>query len=132
MSNRRKSFKGGKALSDFEPIEFDLNDQTFKCRPALQGATLLEFVAKADGESGGAAAGALYGFFQDAMEEEEYTRFRNYLNSPDLIIEMETIGEIASWLVEEYTARPTQPSGSSDTGQSSSGPTSTVQPYSVA
>lgn len=128
MSNRRKSFKGGKAITEFEPIEFDLNDQTFKCRPALQGATLLEFVSKADGESGGAAAGALYGFFQDAMEEAEYKRFRDYLNSPDLIIEMDTIGEIATWLVEEYTARPTQPSESSDGGQLNSGPMSMAQP----
>lgn len=133
MSNgRSKSFKGGKAIDEFEPIEFDLNDQHFVCKPALQGAVLLEFVAKADSDSGGQAAGALYGFFSDCMEEGEYNRFRAYLNDPGLIIDMETIGEIASWLVEEYTARPTQQSGSSDTGQSSPGPTSTGQQFSVA
>jgi hypothetical protein len=126
MSNRRKkTFRGGKAITDFEPIEFELNDQTFTCKPALQGAVLLEFVAKADGDSGGAAAGALYGFFEDAMEPGEYARFRDYLKSPDLIIDMELIGEIAAWLVEQYTDRPTSPSGSSDTGQSSSGHEST-------
>ena len=128
MSNRRKSFRGGKAITEFEPVEFDLNDQTFVCKRALQGAVLLEFVSNADSESGGAQAAALYGFFSDCMEPEEYERFRNYLNQPDLIIEMSTIGEIASWLVEEYTARPTQPSESSDTGQPSPGPTSTEQP----
>jgi hypothetical protein len=100
MSNRRKkTFRGGKAITDFEPIEFELNDQTFTCKPALQGAVLLEF--------------------------GEYTRFRDYLKSPDLIIDMELIGEIAAWLVEQYTDRPTSPSGSSDTGQSSSGHEST-------
>lgn len=126
-SGRKKSFRGGTPISEFAPIEFDLNDQTFKCKPALQGAVLLEFVAKADGDSGGAAAGALYGFFEDAMEESEYVRFRDYLKRDDLIIDMEVIGEVASWLVEEYTARPTQPSESSDTGLSSAGPTSTGQ-----
>jgi len=131
MSGRRKSFKGGKAVSEYEPVEFDLNDQTFKCKPALQGAVLLEFVAKVDGDSGGAAANALYGFFKDAMEEDEYQRFRDYLKQPDLIIEMSTIGEIASWLVEEYTNRPTEGSELSDTGQPSPGPTSTAPSSSV-
>lgn len=132
MAQRRKTFRGGKNIAEFEPIEFDLNDQTYKCKPALQGAVLLEFVARADSESGGEAAGALYGFFQDAMEPEEYERFRAYLNSPEIIIDMETIGEIASWLVEEYTSRPTQGSEPSDTGPSSAGPTSTEQPSSAA
>jgi hypothetical protein len=132
MSSRQKSFKGGKNIAEFEPIEFDLNDQHFTCRPALQGATLLEFVAKADGDSGGAAAGALYGFFEDAMSAEEYKRFREYLKAPDLIIDMSVIGEIASWLVEQYTARPTEPSEPSATGPSSAGPTSTEPAFSVA
>jgi hypothetical protein len=132
MSNRRKSFKAGKPLSDFEPVEFELNDQTFQCKPALQGAVLLEFVAKADGDRGGEAAGALYGFFKDCMEEEEYERFRAYLNSPDLIFDMNDIGEIASWLVEEYTARPTEQSVPSGTGLSSAGHTSTEPQSSVA
>lgn len=132
MSNRRKSFRGGKSIDEFEPVEFDLNDQTFKCKPALQGAVLLEFVSKADSDSGGQAAGAMYSFFQDCMEESEYERFYEYLNRPDLIIDMTTIGEIASWLVEEYTARPTTQSGPSGTGPSSAGPTSTDQQFSVA
>jgi hypothetical protein len=116
MSNRRKSFRGGTSIADFDPIEFDLNDQVFKCRPAIQGATLLDFVSRADGDSGGAAAGALYGFFKDAMEEPEYERFSEYLKSPELIIDMELIGEIAAWLVEQYTTRPTRESVPSGTG----------------
>jgi hypothetical protein len=126
MSNtRRRTFKSSRKLADYDPLEFEINDQTFKCKPALQGAVLLEFVAKADSEEGGAAAGAMYDFFGDVMDELEYKRFRNYLKNPDIIIEMETIGEIAAWLVEEYTARPTEPSSSSDDGPSNSGPTST-------
>lgn len=132
MSSRRKSFRGGRRIEEFEPLEFDLNDQHYKCKPAMQGAVLLDFVARADSESGGASAGALYGFFEDAMEEAEYKRFMEYLNSPEVIIDMDLIGEIASWLVEEYTARPTQQSSSSDTGPSSAGPTSTEPHYSGA
>lgn len=125
MTTRRKTFRGGKNIADFEPIEFELNDQKFHCKPALQGAVLLEFVARADSDDGGAAAGALYSFFEDVMEPPEYLRFRDYLRNDEVIIEMDTIGDIAAWLIEEYTARPTQLSGSSDAGPSSSGPTST-------
>lgn len=124
MTTRRKTFRGGKRLEEFEPVEFELNDQTFKCKPAIQGAVLLEFVAKADSGEGAAAATALYDFFSDVMDDEEYKRFRAYLKNTEIIIEMDTIGEIAAWLVEEYTARPTEPSENSDGGQSSSGPTS--------
>lgn len=132
MSSRRKSFQGGRPITDFEPVEFQLNDQTFTCKPALQGAVLLEFVSHADSESGGAQAGALYGLFEDCMEPKEYERFRAYLNQPDLIIEMTTIGDIASWLVEEYTARPTQQPENSASGLQNPGPMSTEQQFSVA
>lgn len=132
MTSRHKSFKGGRAIGDYEPVEFDLNDQHFVCKPALQGAKLLEFVAKADGDSGGEAAGALYGLFEDVMVPEEYARFKAYLDQPDLIIEMDTIAEIAAWLIEEYTSRPTQRSESSAPGPSSAGPTSMELPSSAA
>lgn len=122
---RKKAFRGGRAITEFDPIEFELNDQVFTCKPALQGAVLLEFVSKADSESGGAAAGALYGFFEDAMDPSEYIRFVDYLKSPDIIIEMSLIGDIAGWLVEQYTDRPTQAPVPSGTGQSSAGTTST-------
>lgn len=131
MTTRRKTFRGGKKIEEFEPIEFELNEQTFRCKPALQGAVLLEFVSRADSNDGAAAAGALYSFFEDVMETDEYARFREYLRNPDVIIEMDTIGDIAAWLIEEYTARPTQPSESSASGPSSSGPTSTDTPSSA-
>lgn len=126
MTTRRKTFKAGTKMKDFSPVEFELNDETFHCVSAIQGAVLLEFVARADGDSGGAAANALYGFFEDVMDESEYKRFREYLKNPDLIIDLETIGEIAAWLVEEYSARPTVEPASSPNGRSTSGQRSTV------
>lgn len=131
MTQRQKSFRGGKAISDFEPIEFDLEGRKFQCKPAVQGAVLLEFVAQADGDSGGAAAGAIYGFFESCMPADQYKAFMELLNDPDLIFDMEVIGEIAGWLVEQYTARPTQPSSSSAPGLSIAGPGSTETPSSV-
>lgn len=105
---RHKDFSGGKRLSDYEPLTFTLNGQDFTAKSAIQGSVLLEFVAAADGDSGGAAATALYRFFEDIMNTDEYERFMKVLKDPEVIIDMEMIGEIASWLVEEYASRPTQ------------------------
>jgi hypothetical protein len=118
---RHKDFAGGTNIDDFEPLTFTLNRQNFTCVPAIQGSTLLEFVAQADGESGGAAAGALYQFFENCMEAPEYARFQALLKDPKVIIDMELIGEIAGWLVEEYTARPTKRPVNSSPGPENSG-----------
>lgn len=126
MPARHKDFSGGLTLDDFEPLSFSLNKQTFHCKPAIQGSVLLEFVARADSDNGGQAAGALYKFFEDCMDAAEYERFIAVLNDPNVIIGMDLIGEIAGYLVEEYVARPTQQPESSVPGQTTSGPMSTA------
>ena len=123
---RHKDFSGGTKISDFEPLTFSINGTRFEAVPAVQGSVLLEFVAAADSESGGSAASALYKFFEDVMEPGEYARFQKVLKDPDVIIDMELIGEIAGWLVEEYSARPTRRPESSAAGQEVTGPSSTV------
>lgn len=125
VKRRFKSFSGGRNVDDYEPLEFDLEDESFVCKPAVQGAVLLEFVAAADSDSGGRSAQALYDFFKECMDEAEYRRFDDYLKNPKMIFDFEVLGDIAGWLVEEYTTRPTQPSKSSSGGPSSSGRTST-------
>jgi hypothetical protein len=114
---RHKDFSGGKKITDFEPLTFTLNKKKFTAKPAIQGSVLLEFVASADSDSGGAAATALYSFFEDVMEPDEYKRFMDVLKDPKVIIDMGLIGEIASWLVEEYATRPTEQPELSPSGQ---------------
>ena len=123
---RHRDFSGGTSIEDFEPLTFTLNNQKFETVPAIQGAVLLEFVAAADSDSGGAAATALYKFFEDVMEPSEYKRFMALLKDPKVIIDMELIGEIAGWLVEEYTSRPTKQPANSSAGPETSGQLSTV------
>jgi hypothetical protein len=121
---RFKKFSGGTKITDFEPLTFSLNDKDFACHPAVPGAVLLEFVRDANGEGGDSAA-ALYNFLEAAMPTDEYNRLDDVLKDPETIIDIEFIGEIVSWLVEEYSDRPTtRPEASSD-GQSSSGLSST-------
>jgi hypothetical protein len=122
---RHKDFGGGTDITDYEPLSFSLVGETFKVTPAIQGHVLLNFVADASGDDGGAAAKALDQFFEKVMETEEFKRFKAHLENPRIIIDMEKLGEIAGWLVEEYTTRPTQPPTSSADGESTTGTSQT-------
>lgn len=123
---RHKDFGGGTDVTEYEPLSFTLMGQNFNCVPAVQGHVLLNFVARASGDDGGAAAGALDDFFAKAMESDEFKRFKEHLENPRIIIDMEKLGEIAGWLVEEYTTRPTQPPSSSADGEPTTGTSSTA------
>jgi hypothetical protein len=123
---RHKDFGGGTDITDYEPLSFSLVGENFEVAPAVQGHVLLNFVANASGDDGGAAAQALDQFFMKIMNSEEFARFKEHLDNPRVIIDMEKLGEIAGWLVEEYTTRPTRPPTSSADGESTTGTTSTV------
>lgn len=123
---RHKDFGGGTDITEYEPLSFSLVGENFDVAPAVQGHVLLNFVANASGNDGAAAAKALDDFFMKIMDSEEFARFKAHLDNPRIIIDMEKLGEVAGWLVEEYTTRPTQPPTSSADGGSTTGTTSTV------
>jgi hypothetical protein len=127
---RHKDFGGGTDITDYEPLSFSLVGQNFNVVPAVQGHVLLNFVANASGNDGAAAAKALDDFFAKIMEPQEFTRFKEHLDNPRVIIDMEKLGEIAGWLIEEYSARPTQPPSSSADGESTTGTSSMDEPSS--
>lgn len=105
---RTKKFSSKLKMSDFEPLSFELNEETFNCKAALQGGYLLKFVAEADSDQGGRSSEALLGFFEYVMEKDEFERWNKMLDDPENIIDIEVIGEIVAYLIEEYTSRPTK------------------------
>lgn len=118
MTKRFKDF-GSEQVFDtalLEPVMFRIDGQTFRCKPALPGATLLAFVSDADSGSGGRASGAIPRLFSVAMDEPEYERFQTFVTREDRIVPLELLAEISAWLVEVYTERPTQPSSGSSNG----------------
>lgn len=129
---RFKKFSGGVDIDSFEPLSFNLNEHEFTAKPAIPGAVLLEFVRDADSDSGADSAKALYNFLEKALDEKEYARLQGVLHDPKIIINIEIIGEIVSWLVEEYSARPTQQPEDSLNGQLTSGTTSMEEQSSQA
>ena len=114
---RTKVFSGGTDISEFEDLEFELNGTKFSCLPAIQGSVLLEFIRDADSDDGAGGAKALYNFLESSMVEEEYKKLQEVLHDPKIIIDIELIGEIVSWLVEEYGSRPTTRPEVSEDGQ---------------
>ena len=98
-------------------LDFELGDETFHCRPSLNGLTLIEFVrgvqrAQEDSEEGSniEVLELLLGILKDAMGPTEYSRFTQYLNNPEINVPMETVLGIAQYLIEEYTSSPTEAS----------------------
>ena len=107
MAKRFKKFGDGKKLADYEPLGFELGGEEFTCHPAIQGAVFLDFVENSSDDETSSAA-ALYDFLKAAMPEEEYERLQALLHSDDVIFEIDVIGEVVKYLVEEYSSRPTQ------------------------
>jgi hypothetical protein len=49
-------------------------------------------------------------FFKNVLQDESYARFDALTRDKNRIVEVETLAEIVSWLMEEYSDRPpTQP-----------------------
>lgn len=105
MTTRFKDFGVG-GQTNKEPITFKLHGKDFTCHPALQGKVLLDMASMSNAEDPSAAARVMYEFFKKAMHEESYVRFVNLLEDPDTIVTVETLGEIAGWLTEQYALRP--------------------------
>lgn len=113
MANRFKDFGGKYDPKEAEPLSFKLHDEEFECYPNLQGKVLLDIVSNSDEENPAAVAHTMTTFFEKSLKPESYERFSVLLEDPEKIVSVETLGEITAWLVEEYTARPTEePAGS--------------------
>jgi hypothetical protein len=91
-----------------EAISFKIYGEEFTCRAAMQGKVLLNLVAKStDTENPGAAAEVIAGFFETVLVPESHERFNKLATDPETIVDVNTLGEIVGWLVEQYSERPT-------------------------
>jgi hypothetical protein len=111
-----KDFGAGTGAGEKEPVSFMLHGESFDCRPELQGKVLLDLVARSSGDNPADAAKTISDFFKNVLVADSYTRFDALLTDPDKIVSVDTLGQISAWLVEVYTARPTQGPEASSTG----------------
>ena len=113
---RHKSFQTIN-IDDSEPLTFDLGGEEFHCYAEVQGKTILDVIriaAEGDEDTRGALmAVSVLDFFEKVMPPDEHERFNKLMEDPKRIVPMEVLSEIMSWLIEEYTNRPTEPSSAS-------------------
>jgi len=113
---RHKSFEV-RNVEEAEPLSFDLGGEEFLCYPEVQGKTILDIMkvaAEGDEDSRGLLmAVSVLDFFVKVMPPEEYERFEKLMEDEKRIVPMDVLSEIMSWLIEEYTGRPTTPSSGS-------------------
>lgn len=115
MTTRFKDFGDGGVVNS-EPLSFKLHGQEFSCKPNLQGKTLLDMAAMSSSADPIVMADGISLFFKKALVLESYTRFQELLDS-ESIVTIESLAEIAGWLVGEYSDRPKQGPEQSASGQ---------------
>jgi len=117
ITTRRHKDFAVRNIADADPLTFSLGDEDFSCYAEVQGKTILDIMkvaASGDEDSRGVMmAVSILDFFAKVMPPEEYTRFEALMEDPERIVPMDTLSEIMSWLIEEYTSRPTPPSSDS-------------------
>jgi len=106
-----KKFTPKAAQSKRKPLEFEIYDETFSAVPHLQGTTLINFIEAStepdEDKANSALIAEVMPFFKSALLPESYERFVALTESHEKIVEFDDLMEIVSWLISEYTARPT-------------------------
>lgn len=113
---KRFSFKAQDGKNKVAPIEFEFWGDILTARPKIQGAVILDFIgASSDAEEDSSAlTRRILPFFKSALTEESWETFNKTIRSPDKIVEVDELMDVLSWLISEYTNRPTNGSAESE------------------
>lgn len=110
-----------------DTVEFDLEGQTFRCRPRVAAGILMRFaeIIGADEDEDSVSAQDIIRmmreFFEAAVVRDDFERFWALIEDPDTAIPVEMLADIANWLAEQYTQRPTGAPSSGGRANGSSG-----------
>lgn len=110
MAPRKLKSFTSKKTEKVEPIPFELEGEKFEAYGAVSGAVLLDFLAAAAGETSGDTAKALMVYLERSMNASEWRRFNKLIHDPDVLVELETLSDIVSYLIEERSSRPMEAS----------------------
>lgn len=106
-----------------DPPTFSVAGREFKALPEPPAGVLTDFVATADGSVAAQLSG-LVGFIAGCLPEADADAFVLLIHDKDTIVPLKTLSDIAQWLSEAYTGRPTTPLSSSQPGSTPTGATS--------
>lgn len=122
MASKRFNFK---APENPEPVYLEINDDKIQCVPTLDGLRLLLFTSLLHGNFAlGVRAKEITDFLRDVILPEEWDRFEGLVKKYQ--IDVEGLADMAGYLADEYSERPTGPAQPSSDGQTNTGPSSEV------
>lgn len=106
-------------------ILFTIDGDTFEAAPAIPAETLVRFtnqfadLAPAGSGSSGDQFGAITSVLRFVLLPESLERLSSRLSDLANPVDMDQLGDIVMWLLEQYGLRPTQPSSNSSAGPGS-------------
>lgn len=103
------------APTNSDPPTFSVVGREFKCLPDPPAGVMTDLVISADGTPSTQTAG-LIGFIKGCLPDSEAEAFDLLIYDKDTVVPIETLMQIAEWLVEQYAQRPTTPPSSSPSG----------------
>jgi hypothetical protein len=110
--SRFKDFGAGKSVEELGKLSFKLHGEDFQCLPAIQGKFLLDLASAASEDENLNSAKMINDFFSHVLTDESYERFLSLMEDKNRIVMVDTLSEIVSWLMGQYTNRPEeQPEG---------------------
>lgn len=119
-----------KSFGSYKPVgapsmDMTVNGETFKVRGAMSGIQLLNMIKALDGDDQMDSAVTMIEFIRRALLTEDRERGMDFLENSEPPVPLTTLTEIITWLIEEYTVKPTEPSTPSADGSTTTGSTST-------
>ncbi len=102
--------------SEADPPTFTVAGREFKCVPEPPGGALADLFWTFQGTETVLRAAGLVRFISACLPDAEAESFELVIHDKDTIIPIAVLHDIATWLIEEYTGRPTTPSSGSATG----------------
>ena len=105
----KKSFSAKKKVKA-PAIKFELEGVELEAHGEVPGAVLLEFIGAAGSDDATDTASAIMSYLHHSMNAENRKKFDKIIHDPEIMVEMELLSEIVSYLIEERTSRPTEAS----------------------
>lgn len=93
--------------------------------PSDENLFLLAAMAGDEDASAAEEAAGIMSLFKQSLPEAEYKELRSRLRDPEDDVTLEVLQEVIPWLMEEWTAFPTQPASASSASPASTGARST-------
>lgn len=93
--------------------------------PTDENLFLLAAMAGDDDANAAEEAAGIMSLFKQSLPEDEYRELRSRLRDPEDDVTLDVLQEVIPWLMEEWTAFPTQPASVSSVSPPSTGARST-------